>query len=459
MKLTFYGGARMVTGANYLLESADVKILIDCGLHQGSSFCEALNWEPFPYKPSEIQAVFLTHAHIDHIGRLPKLWKDGFRGKIYSTPPTKDFAELLLLDSEHILREEAKEKNKPPLYGTSDVIETMKLWRKVSYHEKIRIGSPGSELEISFYDAGHILGSSSILISAGQSNGGKKIVFSGDLGNSPAPFIKPTEYFENADYVLIESAYGGRFHEDLTERKAVLEDLIEETVRGKGVLLIPAFALERTQEMIFELNELAENGRIPSAPIFIDSPLAIKLTTLYQKYSAEPDYFNAAAIKQIRSGDAIFNFPGLKMTLTTEESKAINEVPPPKIIVAGAGMSNGGRILHHERRYLSDPKTTILFIGYQAVGSLGRRIMEGAKTVKIFGDEIPVRAKIKAIGGFSAHADQPQLLKWLEPMRGHLKKVFVIQGEEEQSLALAQKIKDELAIEAITPSIGETVVL
>lgn len=451
MRLAFYGGAKMVTGANYLLQSGKTKILIDSGLHQGSAYCESFNFEPFPYKPEEISAVFVTHAHIDHIGRLPQLYRAGFRGQIFSTPPTKDLGEILLLDSEHILKEEARKKKKPPIYEIPDVVKTVGLWQKRSYHEKIKVGDFSAE----FYDAGHILGSASVVIYAE----GKKVVFSGDLGNAPAPLIKPAEKVGEADYALIESVYGGRLHEEKKARKDELEDLIEETVKAGGTLIIPSFALERTQELLTELNDLVEGGRIPRVPVFIDSPLAIRLTSVYQKYSHDPAYFNEEAIKTIESGDAIFNFSGLKMALTSAQSKEINDVPPPKVIVAGSGMSNGGRILHHERRYLPDPESAILFVGFQAKGSLGRQILDGAKSVKIFGEEVPVRCRIKAIGGYSAHADQSQLLEWLRPMRRSLKKVFIVQGEEEQSLPLAQKIKDELAIPALVPSFGEEFVL
>lgn len=451
MKLTFYGGARTVTGANYLLETGKSRILIDCGLNQGSHYSEKLNFKPFAYDPKTIDYVLITHAHIDHIGRLPQLCRAGFGGRIFSTQPTKDFAELLLYDSEHILHEEAERFKLPALYEAGDVAETMKMWQKVSYHEKLALGDLGVE----FYDAGHILGSSSIVVTAE----GKKIVFSGDLGNSPEVLIRPTEYIDDADYALIESAYGNRVHEDVLERKDVLEDLIEETVKAGGVLMIPAFALERTQEMIFELDELVRNGRIPRVPVFIDSPLAIKLTSVYQKYARDPRYFNASSLDLIRGGDALFDSPGLRLTLTKEQSKEINDVPPPKVIVAGAGMSNGGRILHHERRYLSDPKSTILFVGYQAEGSLGRKILDGARTVKLFGEDVPVQCKVKAIGGYSSHADQPQLLKWVAAMRNHLKKVFIVQGEEEEAVPLAQKIQDELAVPAEVPQPGESAVL
>ncbi len=451
MKLTFCGGAGTVTGSSYLLESGGTKILIDCGLHQGGSFNEDQNFLPFDFKPSEITAVFVTHAHIDHIGRLPQLVKQGFKRTIYSTPPTKDFAELLLLDSEHLLREEAEKRKKPPLYETADIIKTMGFWQKRKYHEIVNVG----DFKIESYDAGHILGSASYLISVE----GKKIVFSGDLGNNPAPFINPTEFIKEADYALVESAYGNRIHEQLDKRKEIIEDIIEETVKARGVLMIPAFAMERTQEMIFELNELVENGRIPKTPVFIDSPLAIKLTAVYQKYSEDPLYFNPEALRLIKSGDAIFNFPGLHMTLTTEESKSINEVPPPKVVVAGAGMSNGGRILHHEIRYMPDPKSTLLIVGYQAAGSLGRRVLEGAKMVKIFGEDVQVNCKVRQVSGYSAHADQPQLMKWVNEMHGSLKKIFVVQGDPDQAPALAQKIKDELAITAEVPTAGESVAL
>jgi len=451
MKLTFCGGAGAVTGSSYLLESGGMKILIDCGLHQGGSFSEDQNFQPFSFKPEEISAVFVTHAHIDHIGRLPQLVKAGFKGTIYSAPPTKDFAELLLLDSEHLLKEESDKRKKPPLYETADIIKTMGFWQKRKYHEIVKVGGFTVEL----YDAGHILGSASILVSAE----GKRIVFSGDLGNNPSPFINPTEYIKDADYALVESAYGNRVHELLDKRKELVEDAIEETVRAGGVLMVPAFAMERTQEMIFELNELVENGRIPKVPVFIDSPLAIKLTAVYEKYSTDPLYFNPEAIKLIKGGDAIFNFPGLRMTLTKEESKEINNVPAPKVIVAGAGMSNGGRILHHEIRYLPDPKSTLLIVGYQVVGSLGRKVLDGEKMVKIFGEEVRVNCRVKQVSGYSAHADQPQLLKWVEEMHGTLKKVFVVQGDADESAALTQKIRDELAIMAEAPSYGESITL
>lgn len=448
MRLTFYGGAQSVTGANYLLETKHAKILIDCGLEQGSHFAERKNFEPFPYRPDQIDAVLITHAHIDHTGRIPKLYKDGFRGRIFSTDPTRDFAQFLLLDSEHILSREAEREKRPPLYEATDVEEVFRIWEGRTYHESETVG----DVTFEFFDAGHVLGSAIIRVKAE----GKAIVFSGDLGNFPAPIIKPTETIGYADYCLIESTYGDRVHEGVDERRETLEDAVEDVAKAGGTLMIPAFALERTQELLYHLHELFEEGRVPPVPVFVDSPLAIKLTAVYKKYER---YFNKETINLVRSGDDILNFPGLHLTLTTEESKSINGIMPPKVIIAGSGMSHGGRIIHHEHRYLSDPNSMILFVGYQARGSLGREILEGARRVKIFGEEVLVRCKSRAIGGYSAHADQPRLLEWLMPMRNSLKRVFVVQGEEESSGALAQKIRDDLALDAVIPKTGDSVEL
>lgn len=446
MKLTFYGAAKMVTGSNFLLESGGEKILIDCGLRQGGNFVEKQNWDDFHYNPKEISAVLVTHPHIDHVGRLPKLYKDGFRGSVYSTLPAKDFAQLMLLDSEHVLIQEAEKFKKSQLYGVREVEELMTNWKSVEYHTPISVG----KFKATFYNAGHILGSAFIEVEAE----GKKIIFSGDLGNSPAPIIGAREELPTGvKYLVIESTYGNRTHEPASERKSVLEDAIEDTVKSGGVLMIPAFAMERTQELLYELNDLVENGRIPKIPVFLDSPLAIKLTDVYSKHDK---YWDKKALAQVAKGDALFSFPGLKKTLTTDESKAINDVPPPKIIIAGAGMSNAGRILHHERRYLSDPKSTLLIIGYQAKGSLGRQILDGAETVKMFGEVIPIRAKTRAVGAYSAHADQPQLLNWIKPVKNDLKNIFLVHGEEDQMKPFSQKLKDEFAIQAEIPAEGES---
>ncbi len=451
MKLTFCGGAKIVTGSNYLLESGDTKILVDCGLNQGESFCEDLNYERFPYDPGEVQAVFVTHAHIDHIGRLPKLVKDGFRGAIYSTGPTKDFAAPMLEDTAHLFGEEAVKKGHRPLYDDDDIDRTLALWQNSSYHEAVTVGP----FSVEFFNAGHILGSSSLVVSVE----GKKIVFSGDLGNNPSPLITGTEYPTGVDYALVESAYGDRIHENLDKRKEMLQENVQGAIGLGGVLMIPAFALERTQEMLFELNDMVEKKEIPAVPVFVDSPLAIKLTDVYRKYSRDPRYFNEGIIDRVRSGENIFDFPGLTMTLTKEESKKINDVPPPKIVIAGAGMSNGGRILHHEVRYLSDPRSTLLIVGYQSVNSLGRRLLDGEREVEIMGQAVEVKAKVLSISGYSAHADQHQLLEWVGRLGGGVKKIFVVQGDGNASDVLAKKIEEKFSIEALAPSRGDSVLL
>lgn len=453
MKITFYGGAGIVTGVNYGLEAVGdggekVKILVDCGLQQGGNFAERKNFEPFPYNPAEVDFVLITHAHIDHIGLLPKLFKAGFRGRIFSSRPTHDFAELMLLDSEHILRREAEREGKDPLYSAEDVTTMMGFWEGVNYHQILDLKGIKAE----FYNAGHILGSAFIKVTAEE----KTIVFSGDLGNYPTPIIKSTEKIPATDYCLIESTYGDRVHENIDTRREELENAIEETAKAKGTLLIPAFAMERTQQLLFELNELVENGRIPKIQVYIDSPLAIHLTEIYKKYRGQ---FTDEVEAMIKGGDDILDFPGLHFTLTTEESKTINDAPPPKVVIAGSGMSHGGRILHHEKRYLKDPNSMILFVGYQGRGSLGRQILDGAREVTIMGERVPVRARVRVISGYSAHADQPRLLDWLRPIRMGLKKVFVVQGEDGASEALAVKIMDELAIHAVVPEADNEVEL
>lgn len=451
MKLTFHGGAGQVTGSNYLLEFADTslpggtrKILIDCGLHQGSNFCERHNYDPFPFDPKQISEVFVTHAHIDHTGRLPKLVRQGFLGEVYSTPPTKDFAELLLLDSGHILKQEAERDQLKPIYEDDDVAALMKQWRGVPYHKEIKLGPYGTGATVTLFSAGHILGSSSILIEAE----GKRILFSGDLGNSPSPLIGPAEVPDRIDYCVMEATYGGRIHEDISERKHKLQNAITETMKNKGTLVIPVFALERTQILLLEIKDMIEKKKIPRVPIFLDSPLAIQLTTVYNRYR---EYFKSEVLSRFTSREAIFDFPGLRMTPTTEDSKAINGAGAPKIVIAGSGMSQGGRILHHEKRYLPDPRSALLIFGYQSQGSLGRRILDGASLVRIMGEDIPVRAQIKAIGAYSAHADQRQLLEWLLLFKGSVKKVFLTHAEPDSALAMTAKIKDQMGIEGVAP--------
>ena len=446
--IAFYGGARSVTGANYLLKIDDVKILVDCGMFQGSRYSEDLNYEKFPHDPAEVGFVFITHSHTDHAGRLPKLYKEGFRGKVIATNATLDLIRKALPDNLNLIKQEVQETGREPLFSLKDLEGVLELARGIGYEEEVDLGN-GSKAFL--HDAGHILGSSIVEIRFN----GEKIYFTGDLGNPPTPLLNPYKFVSDASYIVIESAYGSRTHEDKAERKNILQKVIIETIQRGGVLMIPSFAMERTQELLYELNGLFNSGKIPKVPVFVDSPLATNLTEVYRKHS---DYFNKETMYIINSGDDIFNFPGLKFTRSAEESKQINDVPPPKIIIAGSGMSTGGRILHHERRYLQDPNSTILFIGYQVKGSLGRRILDEEKEVKIFGEKVAVNCKVEAIGGYSAHADQKMLLEWVKPSAesGKLKKVFVVQGEEDSSLSLARKIERALEIDAIVPNPGES---
>ena len=449
MKLHFHGAAQMVTGSNYLLETNNTKILIDCGMFQGAQHVENRNYEKFPFNPKEIDYLLVTHAHIDHTGRIPKLYKDGFRGKILTTEPTKDFTYIMLEDSQGILKKEARHLGQKPLYEIADVQESLKLIKSIDYGKKISLGKG---ISCRFRDAGHILGSALIEIWAEN----KKLVFSGDLGNQPVPLLKPPELIDEADYIIIESTYGDRIHENKRKRRNLLENVIEDTIAKGGTLMIPAFALERTQELLYELNGLVENHRIPKVPVFVDSPLAIKALEVYKKH---PKYYNKKATYLIESGDDLFKFPGLILTRKTNESKQINNVKPPKVIIAGSGMSTGGRILHHEIRYLPDPNSCLLIVSYQVAGSLGRRVLDGAKEVKIFREMIPVRAEVRAIGAYSSHADQQDIHKWLSRFKKPVKKIFVTHGEEGPALSLIQFIKDHLGIEALAPMLDDVVEL
>lgn len=448
LKLSFYGGTGEVTGSNFLIEGGGKKILVDCGLYQGSKIGDARNLNPLLYNATEVDALFVTHAHIDHIGRIPKLVKDGFRGDIYSTSPTKEIGDLSLVDSLGVLGKEAKRDNHPVIYHEEDVTRAMKQWKTVKYHEPIIIG----DFSVVFRDAGHILGSAMVEITYN----GKKILFTGDLGNSPAPLLRDTEAVTDADYMVIESVYGDRNHESVDERKKRTEQVIEDTISSGGALMIPAFSIERTQDLLLEINNLVENKRIPPVSIFLDSPLAIKVTKVYRE---SQDFFNKEALGIIHGGDDIFNFPGLKLTPTTEESKRIIDYPNPKIIIAGSGMSNGGRIVHHEQHYLGDPKSTLLLIGYQAVGTPGRMLQEGAKKIRINGEDIDVRARVVNISGYSAHKDGDHLFKFVKATADTLKTIFVVHGEPKTTMFFVQRLRDYLGLNAYAPQAGESVEL
>lgn len=439
MKLSFHGGAREVTGACYLLETSQAKILVDCGLFQGCDECADLNFASFRFAPSSIDLVLLTHAHLDHVGRLPKLVREGFAGKIYSTAPTRELAFLILEDALSL----AERKNQE-LYTREDLEKTFDQWEDVPYHKTVEF----KDLKFKFNEAGHILGSS--LIEIWTEN--KHLLFTGDLGNAPSVLLRPPERFRDIEYLIVESTYGNRTHESSEERVLALERAVEEAAAQKGTLLLPAFATERTQDVLFLLNEMLLFKRIPEIPVFVDSPLAIRITDVFEKY---PEEYKEEIRQLFGEHPGLFKFKKLTFTLTVGESKSINEVPPPKVIIAGSGMMQGGRILHHARRYLSDPKSILLVTGYQAAGSLGRRLLDGEKAVRLFGEDILVQAKIKKINGFSAHADNPQLYSFVESNRDFLKRIFVVQGEEAQALHFTQEIKDRLGVWAVAPTLYE----
>ncbi len=448
LKLTFCSGVDTVTGANFLLEEEETKtkILIDCGLIQGETSAEEDNKKNFSYDPSTIEALFVTHAHLDHIGRIPRLIDAGFKGRIYSTPPTKDLTRFMIEDAAHLLAHGQNVKEIERIYSEANINKMMSMWDTIPYHHPFVIKDFG----INFKNSGHILGSALVEITYQ----GKKIVFTGDLGNSPSPILPDCEEITDATYLIMESVYGDRNHESRDDRRAMLEDVIEDNSKRHGTLMIPTFSLERTQELLYEIDTLMGKGRIPLVPVFLDSPLAIKLTEVYQKYG---EYFNTEAARLVHSGQDIFSFPGLRQTPDVEQSKMILRMPNPKIIIAGSGMSSGGRIIHHEHNYLPDPNNTILLTGYQSAGTLGRYIQDGAKIIKIAGEDVPVKAKVAMISGYSGHKDSEALLKFVEVMEDSVKQIFTVMGEPKSSLFLVQKIRDNLGLQANAPEKGQSV--
>jgi metallo-beta-lactamase family protein len=448
IKITFCGGTGSVTGANFLLEIDGKKILVDCGLTQGEKLEDDINWGPFPYDSKEIDILFVTHAHVDHLGRIPKLINEGFRGKIYSSEPTKGLAKPMFEDTAGILGKNIA-LGLDKIYSEENIKLALTLWQGFSYHQTIKITE---NVEVVLLDAGHILGSAMVEFLFN----GKKILFTGDLGNSPSPILPDTEKVTDVDYLIMESVYGDRNHESRDDRRKFLEETIEDNYKRKGTLVIPTFSLERSQELLFELNVLVENSRIPVMPIFLDSPLAIRLTEVFKQYRS---YFNANAQKAMVHDKYLFDFPGLHNTLQSKESQMINGVPNPKIVIAGSGMSTGGRVVHHERHYLPDPNNTLLLAGYQSVGTPGRLIQEGVKTVRITGEDVNIRAHIVTIHGYSGHKDSDGLLNFVQDMEDAVKKVFVVMGEPKSSMFLVQKLRDNLGIEAYAPERGDSVVL
>lgn len=448
-KIGFYGGSGGVTGANYILEWDSCRLMVDCGLFQGWRFAEQENHKPFPYDPASIDIVCITHAHADHIGRLPKLIKEGFRGTIYATPPTAALMRVMLADAHKIMRQECERHGDEPLYTDPDLTKTFEHVIPLEYDKKLSLPKGG---ELYFRDSAHILGSAMVEVHGED----EIIVFTGDLGNTPSPLLKTIYPLQYCDTMIMESVYGDRLHEGSSERKLKLERVIEDTVTRKGTLIIPTFALERTQALLSELNELVEHNRIPRIPLYLDSPLAINATAVYREFHS---YFNDEAHKELSHDKDLFDFPGLVMTPKREDSQKINAVPPPKIIIAGNPHGYGSRIAHHFIRALPDPNSTVLFVGYARTSSMGRNLVDGAKELSIFGSTIPVRAQIAHISGYSAHADQQQLKEFVAAINKPIKRIFVTMGEPSASQTLATVLQDEVGVHATVPKLGDVISL
>jgi len=455
LRLSFYGGVGKVTGSNFLIEGNHGKILVDCGIEQGTDFSEKNAYLPFPYDVKTIDALVLTHAHLDHCGRIPRLVREGFRGKIYMTPPTADLTKLILHDSVGILGEEARKHDHEPLYEEEDVEVTFSLFETLDYHQEKEI-APG--LSVYLRNTGHILGSASVRIKDEEEN---TLALSGDIGNSPSPLLPDWEHVTDADVLVMESTYGDRLHPSQQARVEILVETLKRAIARGGTILIPAFSLERTQLMLYELSNFFAEASLPQIPVFLDSPLAIHVTQVYEKWGAM--YFKPETEDEMKREGSIFDFPFLNKTLSREQSEEIDKlVPGPKIIIAGAGMSHGGRIGRWEEKYLPDPSTTLFMIGYQAPGSPGRRIAEGSSSVRLNGREVKIRAKIELLEGWSAHADRDELLEFADAFSGNdrhvvsIKTIFTAMGEPSAERFLAQRIHDYLDVRAIVPEVGQT---
>lgn len=462
MNIRFLGAVKGVTGSCHLIQFKDKKILLDCGMFQGKD--EDLNEEVLEVNPGEIDYLFLSHSHIDHSGRIPLLVKNGFKGEIYCSKPTYDLCQIMLVDSAHIQETEAEWKNRKskrsgkklvePMYTQSDAIESLKYFKPIFYEQVITIGD---DLTVKINDAGHILGSSIIEMWFKEDNETIKLVYSGDLGMDEKPLLKDPTIIDSADYVIIESTYGNRIHENMEQRTEELIDVILKTVRRGGSVIIPSFAVGRTQEIIYELNKyydkkMSEKGgkenELKKIPVYIDSPLATKATEIFK---ANALVFDEEARNYILGGDNPLEFENLHFTQSADESKALNFSDEPKIIISASGMCDAGRIKHHLKHNLWKKECSVVFVGYQAEGTLGRRIVDGEKDVKILGEEIHINAEICNVEGFSGHADKPALMKWLGGFKEKPKNVFIVHGELESKIDFAKSVTTELGLNCIVP--------
>ena len=470
MKVTFLGAAKTVTGSNYLVEGAGKKFLVDCGMYQGSAAEELENSDPFAFNIDEIDFMLLTHAHIDHSGRIPKLYNEGYRNPIYATKATCDLCSIMLPDSGHIQEMEIEWQNRkrlrkgekplPPLYTAEDAAKSIEIFSPVKYDQLIELDE---NIHVRFNDAGHMLGSSIIEVWINENGKQQKIVFSGDIGNNDIPLLSSPTMIEDADFLVMESTYGDRLHIRNDDKAEMFLNIVYETLEKGGTVVIPSFAVGRTQEILYELNKIKEEehsedfykkyNKLMTIPVFVDSPLAISATEVFRE---NMDLFDDETQAMIKSGDNPLEFPGLKFTRTAEESKELNTMNDSSIIISASGMCEVGRIKHHLKHHLWDPNSTILFVGYQAPGTLGRKIVEGAKNVRIFGEDIAVNARIEYIEGYSGHADQEWLMNFVYSFITKPKHIFLVHGEPQAQVVLKGKIESEARIPVTIPSLGES---
>lgn len=464
MQISFLGAARTVTGSCFMVTTNKYKFLVDCGMFQGQNKEVMLNVDDFTFAPNTIDFMFLTHAHIDHSGRIPKLYNDGFSGKIYTTKATADLCSIMLPDSGHIQEMEIEWINRkriragkhpvPPLYTAEVAADSLKLFEPCSYDEVLEVNQ---DIKVRFRDAGHMLGSAIIELWIREDGKETKVVFTGDLGNNDTPILRNPEFIGSADILVMESTYGDRNHKEREDRFERFVDIVNETIDKGGSVVIPSFAVGRTQEIVYGLNQNKNRFKdkyetILKTPVYIDSPLAISATEIYKN---NPQCYDEEAKRYIMENKNPVDFPTLKLSRTVDESKAINENSEPAIIISASGMCEAGRIRHHLKHHLWEENSTILFVGYQAIGTLGRRLVDGEKQVRIFGEDITVKARIEYIEGFSGHADQKALINWLNSFEKKPETVFVVHGEPEAQDIFASTVTDTFGIRTIIPNRGD----
>lgn len=466
VKLQFLGAARQVTGSQYYVEADGARLMIDCGMYQERAFLDR-NWAPSPIRLRDLDALLLTHAHVDHCGLAPKLVQDGFRSPIIATSASVDLVELVLRDAAEIQMEDAAFKEKrhrkegrrgkfpvKPLYATRDVDRTVPLLEAISYNEPVRIND---RVHAVFHDAGHILGSAMIELRVTDHGQPRRILFTGDLGQMDRPIVRNPAAVTEADFVVMESTYGDRDHENHGSVESQLEKIVTETVNAGGKVVVPIFAIERAQELLFHLNQLLHQKRIPVVPVFLDSPMAADVSEVFRNHR---ECFDTEANAVIDAGRSLLKFPSLRIVRGIDESKAINDLKGPAVIMATSGMCTAGRIKHHLAQQIGNPASTILFVGYQSQGTLGRQILDGNREVRIHGLSRLVRARVSQIQGISGHADRTGLLQWLGNFEKPPRHLFITHGEEQASLAFAEQVRKEFGWENVTvPQYRETVKL